>query len=172
MLLFFSSFILWDFFLPVFYLLCILLHELSWQRHSLRWLVRGGSDILAWACGSGGGADDVGCSLTSSISSKASISWPSVICGRAWVDGSVAANSPWWHHKSGFSSLKHGGRQMLGFKSECLNPKHEEWECKMRRWINVKADGMSMQSVLNVSSLLRWWGGGLFIGQLRGRFSL
>jgi hypothetical protein len=28
------------------------------------------------------------------ISKKASISWPSVICGRDWVDGSGAASSP------------------------------------------------------------------------------
>jgi hypothetical protein len=47
-------------------------------------------------------------------------------CGFVPQSQEMLANSPWWHHKSGFSSLKHGGRQMLGFKSECLNPKHEE----------------------------------------------
>jgi hypothetical protein len=34
------------------------------------------------------------CSSTSSTSSKASISWPSSICDRVWVDGSGAASSP------------------------------------------------------------------------------
>jgi hypothetical protein len=34
------------------------------------------------------------CNSTSSISAKASISWPSVMCGKVWVDGSGVALSP------------------------------------------------------------------------------
>jgi hypothetical protein len=41
------------------------------------------------------------------------------------------ANSPWWHRKGGFSGTKHGGRQLLGFKSKGLNPEHVMWECKV-----------------------------------------
>jgi hypothetical protein len=42
-------------------------------------------------------------------------------------------NSPWWHHKGGFLSLKHSGRQMLGFMSEGFNLEHEIREWKVRR---------------------------------------
>jgi hypothetical protein len=34
------------------------------------------------------------CNSSSLISVKASISWPSVICGKAWVDGSGTTLSP------------------------------------------------------------------------------
>jgi hypothetical protein len=43
----------------------------------------------------------------------------------------MLANSPWWHRKGGFSSLKYGGRQILRFKSEGLNPEHERVNTKV-----------------------------------------
>jgi hypothetical protein len=83
------------------------------------------------------------CSSTSLIFWKASFSCPSVICGRAWEDGSGVALSPgcerrWLTLLGGtvrvvFLSLKYGECQMLVFKSEGLNPEHEIRECKMQR---------------------------------------
>jgi hypothetical protein len=51
-------------------------------------------------------------------------------CGFVSRSQETLANSSWWHRKGGFSSLKHGGRQMLGFKSKGLNCKHREPESK------------------------------------------
>jgi hypothetical protein len=74
----------------------------------------------------------VGCyNSTSSISAKALISGSSVIFG-GWCCYSfisrlreTLAKSPWSHRKGSFLSLKLGGRQILGFKSKGLNPRHE-----------------------------------------------
>jgi hypothetical protein len=54
--------------------------------------------------------------------------WWCDFISRSWE---TLANSPWWHRKGGFSSLKHGVRQMLGFKSEGLNPEHRKINAKV-----------------------------------------
>jgi hypothetical protein len=56
-----------------------------------------------------------------------------MVLGAASSPGSreTLAKSSWWHRKCGFSSLRHGGCQMLGSKSEGFNSRHVKKRVKV-----------------------------------------
>jgi hypothetical protein len=79
----------------------------------------------------------------------------------------MLANSPCWHSKGDFLSLRHGGHQILGFKSEGLNPERINADVKGAK---VWESGSKTIESSNKCFHRVPWGipRGIFIGHLGG----